>query len=145
MKHNEKKMRDAEVPNIETEKELSEYIKGLVEGDHDYGTCVYAMSMSAVAAFNYAAHKLGVTGFQASCADLDILRRTRRMKSGFCIVDYENLLYPQYCDDDHIPGWRHYLTKNLPELKKQAKKLIKEKRGGASPNVVNHWKWILSL
>ncbi len=53
------------------------------------------MSLAAVAAFYYVSHKLGVTGFQASCADMDFLQRTRSMKSGFKILDYDDLLYPQ--------------------------------------------------
>src|SRR5574343_1229666 len=100
---NEQEMRESEVPTFDTIEELSKYVAELVSQDHDYGTCCYAMSMSAVAAFNFVAHKLGVTGFQASCADLDILRRTRYLKGPFAIQNYSNLLYPQYADAEHFP------------------------------------------
>jgi len=73
----EKEMREAKEPWPYTEQQLTEYIASLVDRQHDYGTCVYAMSLAAAAAFNYVAHKLGVTGFQSSCADLDFIRRTR--------------------------------------------------------------------
>lgn len=135
----ESEMRDAKELWPKSEKELLKYIRDLVGMEHDYGTCVYAMSLSAVAAFNYIAHKLGVTGFQASCADLDIIRRTRRMKNGFCIVDYENLLYPQYDILDKV-------RKNLNEaisgnLKKRAAELLSEGRG-AHPDVKARWEKI---
>ena len=78
-KMTEQEMRDTEVPRANTIGELSDYIESLVQQEHDYGTCVYAMSMAATAAFNYVARRLGVTGFQASCADMDVLRRTRRI------------------------------------------------------------------
>ncbi|MBK7380837.1 MAG: hypothetical protein IPJ03_17905 [Ignavibacteriales bacterium] len=102
--------------------ELNKVIEQLTERKHDYGTCVYAMSIAAVATFNYVASKLGVTGFQASCADLDILRRTRNYKNGFSIIDYNNLLYPQYWDDEHFPSKEQLLEKNKEQLAKAAKK-----------------------
>lgn len=61
----EKGMREAKVPWPHTKEQLTEYVESLVNRTHDYGTCVYAMSMAAEAAFNYVAHHLGVTGFQA--------------------------------------------------------------------------------
>ena len=76
----EKEMRDAKVPWPKTEEQLQQYVNSLVERPHDYGTCVYAMSMAATAAFNYVAGQLGVTGFQSSCADMDVIRRTRGYK-----------------------------------------------------------------
>jgi hypothetical protein len=94
----ELEMAQTAVPWPRTIDELNSYINELVTKQHDYGTCVYAMSMAAVATFYYMSHELGVTGFQASCADLDFLKRTRSMKSGFKIMDYGNFLYPQYAD-----------------------------------------------
>src|SRR5690349_10418560 len=45
----EKEMRDAADPWPYTEKQLKEYIASLVDRQHDYGTCCYAMSLAAVA------------------------------------------------------------------------------------------------
>lgn len=131
-------MRDAKVPYLHTDQELSEYIRTLVDRPHDYGTCVYAMSMAATAAFNYVAHKLGTTGFQAGCADMDILRRTRGWKWGK-ILDYDNLLYPQYCNEEHFPGWQTILQKNALEFADRAKALLAENKNGVSPSVRAHW------
>lgn len=112
---NEEEMRDAKVPTFQLPHEVMQYMEELVTQDHDYGTCVYAMSMSAVAAFNHVASRLGVTGFQASCADLDIIRRTRRIER-FVIIDLENALYPQYD-----------LHKRLDEALEDAKPWLAEK------------------
>lgn len=94
----EQEMRDHEVPWSKTMDELVKYIQSLVDMKHDYGTSAYAMSLAGVAAFNFIAHKLGTTGFQASCADLDMIRRTRCIDGPFKIVDFGDMLYPQYRD-----------------------------------------------
>ena len=135
----EEELRETEVITPKTIEELNEYINSLVNRQHDYGTCVYAMSMASVATFNYIAHKLGVTGFQAGCADLDILTRTRRMKDGFFILNYKNLLYPQYLNEDSFPSISTLLNKNAEHLGKRAKELLKESPM-ACPSVVEHWK-----
>lgn len=92
----EQEMRDTTVPWPHTIEELTEYIHSLVEREHTYGTAVYAMSMAAVAAYNYVASKEGVTGFQASCADLDIIRRNRMLNCPFMIIKGDDMIYPQY-------------------------------------------------
>lgn len=133
----EKEMRGAVVPSVGSVDELSAYISNLVgnEDQHDYGTAVYAMSMAATAAFNYAAKTLGVTGFQASCADMDFLRRTRGMEGPFMIVKGEDALFPQY----DIPGKvTEFLSDIQPWLAEQAAKKL-ESGCGAHPNVMAHW------
>jgi len=142
--HNEQKMRDSEQPRPKTIEELSDFVRSMVDGQHDYGTCVYAMSLSAVAAFNFVASQLGVTGFQASCADMDILSRTRGWKWGK-ILDYENLLYPQYCDDDHFPNAAALIEQNKAELAKRARVKLAAEGGNAHPNVAAHWKYLSAL
>ena len=139
----EKELRETDVPWPKTPEELQAYIDALVSRQHDYGTCVYAMSMAATAAFQYVAHVLGVTGFQASCADMDILRRTRGIKGGFRILKYADLLYPQYCDSEHFPGWQELMRDNAEYLKVEAEKLLAEGKG-AVPAVRAHWE-MLSL
>jgi hypothetical protein len=141
--HVEQKMRDSEAPHPKSIEELSAFIESMVGGQHDYGTCVYAMSLSAVAAFNYVASKLGVTGFQASCADMDILARTRNWKWGQ-IQNYENLLYPQYCDEEHFPTAATLIEKNKVELAKRARKLIAESSTSHTA-VLAHWQYLSSL
>jgi hypothetical protein len=136
----EEQMRDAKVPWPKSEEELIDYVRALVDRPHDYGTCVYAMSMAATAAFYYVSHKLGVTGFQASCAEMDILRRTRGWEWGR-LLDYSNLVYPQYCDAEHFPGINDLMRDPdiRGRLKTMATAKIAEANGHAHPNVKAHW------
>lgn len=133
-------LRDTDVPWPKTEDELQAILKALKDRQHDYGTCVYAMSIAALAAFYLVSHWLGVTGFQASCADMDFIRRTRSLKYGFRITDYGNLLYPQYCDDEKIPGWETLMKEEgvRARLGEAARELL-AKNEMAHPNVVAHW------
>ena len=139
---NEKEMREATVPTPKTTEELAAYITTLVDQPHDYGTCVYAMSMAATAAFNYVASKLGVTGFQASCADMDILSRTRGYKHGFMILNAEDLLYPQYDLRQRVDEW---ITKTEPQLADAAKQRLASSGSSMHPNVRAHMEQIASL
>lgn len=134
----EQQMREAEAPTHDTSAELAAYIDSLTEREHDYGTCVYAMSLAAVAAFNHVARKLGVTGFQASCADMDIIRRTRRFTSGFRILDYGDLLYPQYRDKFDSCAFDALLVEHASDLAKQARQKLAESPN-AHPDALAHW------
>jgi hypothetical protein len=134
----EAQMRDMEPPRLGTAAELAEYVESLVKRPHDYGTCVYAMSLAAGAAFNYAAGKLGVTGFQASVADMQILKHTRGFKWGR-ILNYENLLYPQYCDAQHFPDAESLIAEHAGELAKRARVLLAE-NPKAHHEVLAHWR-----
>lgn len=132
---NEQEMREAEVPTPHSLEELSAYIDGLTAQNHDYGTCVYAMSMAATAAFNYVAHKEGVTGFQASCADMDVLRRTRRLKGPFMLVDLTNHMYPQY---DLVDRVHSAIEETSDWYKEEAQRLL-DANTEAVPSVIAHW------
>lgn len=133
----EQELREAEAPSPETIADLAVVIEDLVHREHDYGTCVYAMSIAAVAAFNHVAHKLGVTGFQASCADMDVLTRTRRMKGPWCIVDLHDTLYPQYDVQAKLAA---YIAENRDWQREQAQKLLAERVEDAHPDVMAHWR-----
>ncbi len=130
-------MRDSTPAWPKTEEEMLAQIRANLEGSHDYGTCVYAMSLSALAAFHYVASKLGVTGFQASCADMDFLRRTRGMKGGFLILKAEDLLFPQ---DDLRAKLEEFIAESREWLCTEARKLLDERSSVAHPNVLAHWK-----
>lgn len=129
-------MRDAEVPTPDTPYALMGYIEGLAEADHDYGTSAYAASMAAVAAFNYVAHRLGLTGFQARAAELDFLRRTRRLEGPFMIVDAERALYPQYNLHATLD---EFLNEARPWLQERAHMDLQEDTDRVHPNVLEHW------
>lgn len=132
-------MRDEAAPHPKTLDELNEYVRSLVEREHDYGTCVYAMSLAATAAFNYVASKLGVTGFQASCADLDVLRRTRHMDGPFIMLKAEDMLYPQY----DVPGrLQEAMVSWQAWLSEQAALKLQNDVTDAHPDVVAHWRML---
>lgn len=134
----EQEMQKEIVPTPQSLAELNRYISAMVDRDHDYGTEVYAMSMVAAAAFQYVASKLGVSGFQASGAGLDFLRRVRGMECGFRIIDYKNLLFPQYLTPEHFPTMQDLLRDNCKELGMIAQQKIKE-NPKAHPSVMRHW------
>lgn len=140
----EKEMREEEAPWPKEMKELTDYIDSLTERPHDYGTCCYAVSLAATAAFQYVAGKLGITGFQASCADLDVLRRTRRIKGPFAIIRGEDMLYPQYDIvgkvHEYIKEWQQWVAE---EAQKKIDKCNREP-GRVHPDVWAHWKALAS-
>ena len=132
----ETEMREAETPWPKSINELTEYVESLTEREHDYGTSAYAMSLAATAAFNYIASRLGTTGFQASCADLDFVRRSRGIKGPFMLIRGEDMLYPQYDLrgklNEALFEWRDWAAK-------EAARLLTDKNGACS-EVVEHWK-----
>jgi hypothetical protein len=131
-----------ELPWIRTRAELNRVLSALAKRGDDYGTTVYAMSIAAHATFMYMSHVCGATGFQAGCADLDFLRRSRRYEHPFGIRDYGNLLYPQYMDEEHFPSLDTLLDKNAEWLSREAAKLLAS--GVGVPRVQEHWKWLVS-
>lgn len=134
----EDEMREAEAPWPESIEELSKYVESLTDRPHDYGTCVYAMSLAAVAAYQFVAKKLGVTGFQASVADFDIIRRTRSIEGPFGIIQAHDMLYPQYDLQDKVNEW---IQEWHPWAREEAKKLLEEEREfPVAGEVEAHWK-----
>lgn len=131
----EQQLRDEPTPWPKTKEELHKYIDTLVDQQHDYGTCVYAMSLAATAAFNYVAGTLGSSAFQSSCADMDIIRRTRGINGPFMFLDFNDELYER---DRTVNKVREAVHKNRLWLKKEARKKLKE-NPTAHPDVYHNW------
>lgn len=114
--------------------------------EHDYGTICHAIaacSLAAVWAANK--HEQGyITGFQASFVMWDFIKEWMYSsnQSGLRIVDYDDMLYPQYKDKfDKI------ISKETFEcLQKAAQESLDEVKQGreAHPNVIKHWKSIVA-
>lgn len=138
----EKELRAVHMPFPHSARDLRRILKALVKREHHYGTCVYAMSLGAEATFNYVSAVLGCTGFQASCADLDFLKRTRHMKHGFQILNYENLLYPQYADK--FPTRAQVIKDNIDELGKAAEEMLSDP-ARAHPEVRRWWEDLVDM
>lgn len=100
MKIHEKWFEEAKKQTVET---LPEFIRHLIEDyQHDYGTICHAIGAAGLAGM-YAVENSptgGITGFQAGFCMCDIVRQWnfKNNKCGMKILDYDNLLYPQYSD-----------------------------------------------
>jgi hypothetical protein len=138
----EEQLRDYKMPFVRTQEDLDKVIATLAVRDHDYGTCAQAMSIAALATFTYLATKLGATSFQAGWAEMDFLRRARRYKFGFRVIDFENLLYPQY--QNSIPGFWQYVEENKEVLGKEASRLLST-ASIATDTVKLHWELLVNM
>lgn len=133
--------------HIKTPQELTEFAKELFDDTgHDYGTVCHAIGAFALAAAWMAAYKEGITGFQAGFVMWDFVRHWMypTNMTGMKLVDYDNMLYPQY---DY--KFEKTISSDIWEgLQSAAKKKLEEnseeKQGyTAHPEVVKHWQSIV--
>ena len=115
---------------------------------HDYGTICHAISACALAAA-WAANSSdqgGITGFQASAIMWDFIRQWiyKNNKTALRIINYDNMLYPQY------KGYFEDRTidqSTWEDLQNEAKRLLDEidsGEGSAADPVIVHWKNIVN-
>jgi hypothetical protein len=133
----------------ETEGELVAYIRRELARIGDvpdvaggYNLCPELMMNIAVAAFNYASGVLGVTGWQASWAELGFIRTTRHLTGPFAILDGSDLLYPQYDLRAKFEGYMREWPAQLADL---ARALLAESHEHAHPDVVARWQELAAL
>lgn len=89
----------SEAKQIKTTEELVTFLNRLVTAyTHDYGTIVHACVAAMVAAFSFInkSDQGGITGFQAGAIGWEMIKEFMGINGPAKIVDYENLLYPQY-------------------------------------------------
>ena len=89
---------------VKTKKDLNALLKEVVDSkDLDYGKIVYAISACMKATCNYVNRSRvgGITGFQAGIIGWEMIRKylIADNKLGMKILDFDNLLYPQYEDE----------------------------------------------
>ena len=124
---------------------LPEFIRHVMNDyAHDYGTVCHAISACAVATA-WACNEMegacgGITGFQAGFIMWNFIRHWTytNNKCGMKILDYDNLLYPQY-------GYKFEKTiskETWGAVQTHAKSLLSE-RIDAHPAVIAHWKSIV--
>lgn len=144
-KIHEKWFADADKITLET---LPEFLRHLIEDyEHDYGTICHALSAGAIAtmwAMNNHPQG-GITGFQAGAVLWGVIKNWsyRSNKTGLRLVDYDDLLYPQY---------EYKFSKTISSdtwalLQKQAQERLDKNAVdafGAADIVVNHWKNIVA-
>lgn len=125
--------------------ELIDFIMNLVKYENnDYGTAARSLTLAAEAAFNYIAHMFDVSGFQAGYAQMGFMIRMRNIKSRLKILNYDNLLYPQYLDDFRITP-EQCIRENASWLKKRAKEELKKATEWTDEKVVEHWKYLAGM
>lgn len=130
---------------VKTPDQLKEFADMLF-GDyiHTYETTVYAISAIATAAAWMGSHIEGITGFQASCVSMEFLKAWgfKNNETGFKIVDYDYMLYPQY---DY--KFEKVISKDIWEklqetAKKNLKKIGTPGMVTVDPEVKKHWESI---
>lgn len=113
-------------------------------GGKAYSECPEAMVTAALAAFNLVAKALGVSGWQASYAEMEFLRRSRRIEGPWGIYTWHDALYPQYDVPGRIAALR-YSPDIVRWLGDEAERLLAEKDDGfVSPQVQAHWRCLVA-
>lgn len=140
---NEFEARDELVEKRKQIKEFDDLINFLkdVEANYNYGYGVAprAMAQACLAVGWYLADKFGITGFQAGFVMWDFVRdwNFSGNKCGLKIVDYDNMLYPQY-EDRYA---KTISSDTWYALQKEAKANLEDSKY-AAPAVIKHWKSI---
>ena len=136
-----KEILEKERKNIKSLDDLMNYIQNIRDNyDIGYGTAPRAIAQAALATSYYLADMFDITGFQASCVMWDFIKdwSFRGNKCGLKIVNYDDMLYPQY---------NHKFQKTISKdtfkaLQKAAENNLKKNQFSSSA-VIKHWKSIV--
>lgn len=135
---------EAEKQTIET---LPQFINHIMNDyEHDYGTICHAIAAcSLAAAWAVNKHEQGhITGIQASFVIWDFIKEWMYSgnQSGLRIVDYDDMLYPQYESKfDKIISKRTF-----DNIQKAAQERLDQVKQGREvhPDVIKHWESIVA-
>ena len=136
-----KEILEKERKNIKSLDDLMNYIQNIRDNyDIGYGTTPRAIAQAALATSYYLADVFNITGFQAGFVMWDFIRdwSFRGNKCGLKIIDYDDMLYPQY---NH--KFQKTISKDTFEALQEEAENNLEKGGYAHPNVIKHWKSIV--
>lgn len=135
-------MVEATTQTMET---LPEFVRHLIEDyRHDYGTICHAIAAAALGG----AHAVetspqgGITGFQAGAVFWDFYRRWMHNDGPARIVDYNELLYPQFG-----AKFRTISAETWTWVRDQAQQRLDENGDGGGivhPEVRAHWEAIVA-
>lgn len=118
--------------------EFVAFASGKFDGEYDYNTSAESALDVTIAAFNLAAHNLGLSGFQASWIALTMLGRVNGYDGPYGVLKAEDMVFPQYDVEararEMVDGWR-------PWAAEQAAKKLAESEGDdrVHPDVRAHW------
>lgn len=127
--------------NIKSFDELISFLQNVKENcNYGYGEAPRAIAQAALATAWYLSSEFGITGFQASFVMWDFILdwQYRNNKCGLKMIDYDDMLYPQY---EH-KFKKTLSTDTFEALQKEASKLFEDSKG-AHPEVIKHWKSIV--
>jgi hypothetical protein len=125
---------------VRSQKDLAKLLKEVLDYQHDYGTIVYGCMAAMKAAFSVVnrSPQGGITGFQASCLGWECIQEFMSVKPPCRILDYNNLLYPQYASK-----FEKVISQDAwNDLRKKAEEKLKDKNELVHPSVVKHWQSI---
>ena len=131
---------------VRTKEQLDALLKEVVNDKNlDYGKIVYAMSACMIATSKYIDRSEvgGITGFQASFIGWEMIKEffcgLRDFKTSLKIVNYDDMLYPQYENK-----FQKTISKDIwDKMQQEAAKNLKECRS-AHPEVIKHWESIVN-
>lgn len=142
----EKEYRDCiyeKASKVKTKEDLDDLLEEVINSkDLDYGKIVYAICGCMIATCNYIDESEvgGITGFQAGFIGWEMIKKftiTLDNQFGMKILNYGNLLYPQYRE-----RFEKTIDKDIWEkLRMEAYERMKN-CPEAHPDVFNHWKSI---
>ena len=117
---------------------LQEFMEKLKEYRSGYGSCCIALAAGALATAWAFSREFGITGFQASISMWEFVRHWNYTdnKCGLRLVDWDNMLYPQY-----EYRFQKTITSDTWEaLQREASKHLAD--GHACDAVLQHWQSI---
>lgn len=135
--------KEAKEQTLET---LPEFIKKLTENyEHDYGTICHAITSAAIGtawAINDSSQG-GITGFQAGAIMWEFIKHWNHEynKLGLKLIDYDNILFPQY----EYRFKNEISKKHWKKIQNEALNRIKQTTESGSKvhkDVMDHWKSI---
>lgn len=128
------------VDAVKTKEDLIKLLDEITTYNHDYGTIVIGMAagMDATMRFIDRSPNGGITGFQASCIAWEMIPKLMMIRPPARIVDYNNMLYPQYEDK-----FNKTITPSIfKHLQDEAKRQLGEETH-AREELRNHWQSIV--
>lgn len=125
---------------------LGDFVKSVMAQDLDYGTVCEAVATCAIAAIHAAneTENGGVTGFQMGAIMWQIIREMnyRDNASGLKIINYDEMLFPQY--EYHFDKKiRRDIWEALQAEAKRRLEDIPNKSYPINPHIESHWKSIV--
>lgn len=133
---------EAKRKNIKTFGDLTDFLKD-VKNNYNigYGEAPRAIAQAALATAWYMCKEFGITGFQAGCVMWDFITgwTYTSNKCGLKIVDYDNMLYPQY----ESKYQKTISSRTWDNIQNQALKCLEEDAGIAADAVRKHWQSIV--